>query len=249
MGRVGGKPVVVRGVKVGGGKGGSEKEGVSGGEGGVGGGGTREGRSIPVTLSMKTETVFTKLLQGGVGRDVVGVGGGIGVEFNLLSLQPLPFSSLQQPSPTPSPSLSSLSSFSPSPSSPPYLPCSPLPPHPSPPTFHIGTKCNLSKQPEEAYVGRQFSSLSFTSSSSPSSPADVDMLEDEDDDDNDTLAPTIEQLFQRSFSYELRELWGGELVMLDTLQEESVREGTDKLELEDIASIIGGDGCVAKLLA
>ena len=98
-------------------------------------------------------------------------------------------------------------------------------------------------------MGRQFSSLSFTSSSSPSSPADVDMLEDEDDDDSDTLAPTIEQLFQRSFSYELRELWGGELVMLDTLQEESVREGTDKLELEDIASIIGGDGCVAKLLA
>ena len=114
-------------------------------------GGVKEERSCPVTLSMKTEeTVFTKLIGGEGGRcSEVGLG------LNLLTLEPLPLSYLHQP-----PSLSSQ----------PYL-TQDL--SPSPPSPHIGTKCNLSKQQANDCVGRQ-SSLS-PSFSSPSS-SDVDMM-------------------------------------------------------------------------
>merc|ERR1719323_412074 len=58
-------------------------------------------RGIPVTLSMKTETVFTKLLGNGPPRPN---NPGRAVELNLLSLQPVPINLLPSSfSPSPSP--------------------------------------------------------------------------------------------------------------------------------------------------
>merc|ERR1712083_1160639 len=63
-------------------------------EQGGGGGGleVKEGRSIPVTLSMKTETIFTKLL--GDTLPSKPTNQGRAVELNLLSLQPVPINLL-----------------------------------------------------------------------------------------------------------------------------------------------------------
>merc|ERR1719397_1480680 len=71
--------------------------------------------------------------------------------------------------------------------------------------------------------------------------------EGEEDEDED-MVPSVEQLFQRSFSYELRDLWGGggELVVFEGLLDADSKG--DLLVLEDIVSVIGGDPAAAKVV-
>lgn len=228
-----------------------------------GGGGVdvKEGsRGIPVTLSMKTETVFTKLLGEGPPRPN---NPGRAVELNLLSLQPVPINLLP-------------SSFSPSPTSNQqsnstllHLPPSPPASLPSP-SLHIGRNSNLGKQEAAECVGREGSASSY---SLPPSPSDQDKMEEEEEmmtsmeekmemlssmvpvleegeeEDNEDMVPSVEQLFQRSFSYELRDLWGGggELVVLEGLLDGDAKG--DLLVLEDIVSVIGGDVAATKVVA
>jgi len=229
--------------------------------GGGGGGDVKEGsRGIPVTLSMKTETVFTKLLGDGPPRPN---NPGRAVELNLLSLQPVPINLLP-------------SSFSPSPTSNQqsnstllHLPPSPPASLPSP-SLHIGRNSNLGKQEAAECVGREGSASSY---SLPPSPSDQDKMEEEEEmmtsmeekmemlsslvpvleegeeEDNEDMVPSVEQLFQRSFSYELRDLWGGggELVVLEGLLDGDAKG--DLLVLEDIVSVIGGDVAATKVVA
>ena len=73
-----------------------------------------------------------------------------------------------------------------------------------------------------------------------------DAGEGEDEDEDEDMVPSVEQLFQRSFSYELRDLWGGgggELVVLEGLLDADSKG--DLLVLEDIVSVIGGDPSAA----
>ena len=69
----------------------------------------------------------------------------------------------------------------------------------------------------------------------------VPVFEEGEDEDDEEMVPSVEQLFQRSFSYELRDLWGGggELVVLEGLLDADSK--ADLLVLEDIVSVIGGD--------
>ena len=212
-------------------------------------------RGIPVTLSMKTETVFTKLLGEGPPRPN---NPGRAVELNLLSLQPVPINLLP-------------SSFSPNHNQTLLLPPSPpssLPSPPPPPRLHIGPNSNLAKQEGGECVGREGSASSY---SLPPSPLDQDKMDEEEEEneekmmdsmeekmemlsslvpvfkdrdeeeDEEDMVPSVEQLFQRSFSYELRDLWGGggELVVLEGLLDGDSK--ADLLVLEDIVSVIGGD--------
>ena len=261
---------VTKGIKLGGnradygGRGGGRDEGRRGGrEQGEGGPvEVKEGRSIPVTLSMKTETVFTKLLGDTSSPGSKPNHGGRSVELNLLSLQPVPINLLP-------------SSFSPSSNHNTLLPPSPPSslPSPPPPPLHIGPNSNLAKQEGGECVGREGSTYSL-----PPSPVDQDKMDDEEEDDDDEeemmtsmeekmemlssmvpifqdgeedededMVPSVEQLFQRSFSYELRDLWGGggELVVLEGLLDADSK--ADLLVLEDIVSVIGGDPAAAKV--
>ena len=262
------KTPVTKGMKLGGNRadygrrGEGRDEGRRGGrdQGGGEGGGLAEvkgGRSIPVTLSMKTETVFTKLLGDNSSSSVAKpnnnpAGGGRSVELNLLSLQPVPINLL------PSSNHNTLPPFPPSPPS--------SLPSPPPPPLHIGPNSNLAKQEGGECVGRQGSTYSL-----PPSPLDQDKMDEEEDEedeeemmtsmeekmemlssmvpvfeegedeDDEEMVPSVEQLFQRSFSYELRDLWGGggELVVLEGLLDADSK--ADLLVLEDIVSVIGGD--------
>ena len=216
----------------------------------------KEGRSIPVTLAMKTETVFTKLL-GDTSSPSKPTHAGRSVELNLLSLQPVPINLLP-------------SSFSPSSNHNTLLPPSPPSslPSPPPPPLHIGPNSNLAKQEGGECVGREGSASSY---SLPPSPLDQDKMDEEEEEneekmmdsmeekmemlsslvpvfkdrdeeeDEEDMVPSVEQLFQRSFSYELRDLWGGggELVVLEGLLDGDSK--ADLLVLEDIVSVIGGD--------
>ena len=68
--------------------------------------------------------------------------------------------------------------------------------------------------------------------------------EGEGAEEDEDMVPSVEQLFQRSFSYELRDLWGGgELVVLEGLLDADSK--ADLLVLEDIVSVIGGDAANA----
>ena len=77
----------------------------------------------------------------------------------------------------------------------------------------------------------------------------VPVLEEGEEEDNEDMVPSVEQLFQRSFSYELRDLWGGggELVVLEGLLDGDAKG--DLLVLEDIVSVIGGDVAATKVVA
>ena len=253
---------VTKGLKLGGNhtdygnRGGDERRGVVREQGGGGGGlEVKEGRSIPVTLSMKTETIFTKLL--GDTLPAKPNNQGRAVELNLLSLQPVPINLLP-------------SSFSPNHNQTLLLPPSPPSslPSPPPPPLHIGPNSNLAKQEGGECVGREGSASSY---SLPPSPLDQDKMDEEEEEneekmmdsmeekmemlsslvpvfkdrdeeeDEEDMVPSVEQLFQRSFSYELRDLWGGggELVVLEGLLDGDSK--ADLLVLEDIVSVIGGD--------
>ena len=69
----------------------------------------------------------------------------------------------------------------------------------------------------------------------------VPVFEEGEEEEDEDIVPSVEQLFQRSFSYELRDLWGGggELVVLEGLLDADSK--ADLLVLEDIVSVIGGD--------
>ena len=227
----------------------------------------KEGRSIPVTLSMKTETVFTKLLgDNSSSTSAKPNNAGRSVELNLLSLQPVPINLLP-------------SSFSPNSNHNTLLPFPPSPPSslpsPPPPPLHIGPNSNLAKQEGGECVGREGSTYSL-----PPSPLDQDKMDEEEEDEEDEeemmtsmeekmemlssmvpvfegegeedededMVPSVEQLFQRSFSYELRDLWGGggELVVLEGLLDADSKG--DLLVLEDIVSVIGGDPAATKVV-
>jgi len=75
----------------------------------------------------------------------------------------------------------------------------------------------------------------------------VDIFEEERSEEEESytedthIEPTIDQLFQRSFSFELREMYGGGEDMEASMVLVEGVMGTDVVILEDIASILAGD--------